>query len=199
MRIIELAVVIALGATVAGCEPSSARGAAPPAAGRVDSIIPREEALRRFRVGVPPVTRLEGGASSIDGLIAAVMRALGTRDTAALAGHALDRSEFAWLYYPTARQGLPPYDVEPGLLWFLLTSRSERGVRRALAVYGGQKLRVLGHDCGSAGSPEGENAVWGPCTVRWRDERGDTVSQRLLSQVVERDGRYKVLSYGNKL
>ena len=200
MRVTRLAGIMILAGGLAGCERSdvreSASGAGPPA---VDSVVPRQVALHRFRSGLSPTQRLDGGESSPEALIHAYARALEARDTAALARVAISRAEFAYLFYPTTPQGLPPYDVEPGLLWSLLTSRSDRGVRRALAVYGGQPLHVVGFDCGAHGSREGENTIWGPCMVRWRDEHGDTVSKRMLSQLIEREGHYKVLSYGNGL
>jgi hypothetical protein len=165
----------------------------------IDSVIPREEAVRRFRRNLPEVARLEGGEGSAARLITAVMRALETRDSAALERLAINRGEFGWLYYPTATQGLPPYNLEPGLVWFLLTKDSEHGLRRTLTAYGGQKVTLLGHDCGAKVNHEGKNTIRGPCTVRWRDQRGDVVAKRLVNQIIERDGRHKVLSYGNKL
>jgi hypothetical protein len=162
-------------------------------------MVPRDEALRRFQAESPRVERLQGGETSREAVLAAYVRALATRDTAAIARLAIDRPEFAWLYYPTAPQGLPPYDVEPGLLWFLLSSRSDKGARRALTVYGGRRFEVLRQDCGQTGAQEGENTIWGPCTVRWIGEKGDTGSTQLLGQIIERDGQFKVLSYSNGL
>jgi hypothetical protein len=171
-----------------------------PAAGRVvDSILPREEALRGFREGLPPVDSLSGGARSRDALVAAFMRALGAADTAAIAGLAITRSEFAYLYYPTASQGLPPYDLEPGLMWFMLFEQSNDGIRRALQLHGGTPMPLVDYDCGTGYRHEGENTVYGPCVVRWRGKDGDTVAARLFSQIVERGGRFKFLSYANKL
>lgn len=165
----------------------------------MDSILPREEALRRFRVGLPPVDSLRGGAESRADLVAAFMGALAAADTTALDRLALSRSEFGYLYYPTAAEGLPPYDLEPGLMWFMLFERSNRGIRLALRQYGGTKLSLVDYDCGTGPRQEGENTIHGPCLVRWRGPAGDTVSARLFSQIVERGGRFKFLSYANKL
>jgi hypothetical protein len=165
----------------------------------IDSIIPREEALRRFRTNLPPVDALEGGRGSRDSLVAAYLVALGARDTATLAAMAVSRAEFGYLYYPTTPQGRPPYDLAPELMWFLLHQRSDRGLRKALEIYGGQDLTLLGYDCGPGESVEGENTVWGPCQVRFRRAEGDTVSRRLFNQIIARGGRFKFLSYGNKL
>jgi hypothetical protein len=84
-------------------------------------------------------------------------------------------------------------------MWGLLQERSERGIRRALDLYGGRELRLAGYDCGTASSREGENTVAGPCVLRLRESDGDSFSVRLLSQILERRGQYKVLSYANKL
>ena len=193
----------ALLAGIAACEGPDARAEARaelPGAGRVvDSILPREEALRRFREGLPPADSLSGGAESRDALVAEFMRALGAADTAAIAGLAITRSEFAYLYYPTASQGLPPYSLEPGLMWFTLFEQSNSGIRRVLQLYGGAPMRLVDYDCGAGNHREGDNTVYGPCVVRWRGKDGDTVAVRLLGQIVERGGRFKVLSYANKL
>jgi hypothetical protein len=165
----------------------------------VDSFIPRDSSIQHFQKGLEPVARLESGYGSRDSLVAAYVEALAQRDTAALAAMAVSRAEFAYLYYPTATEGFPPYELEPGLMWYLLQQRSERGIRRALAVYGGQRLKLLGHACGTGASQEGENTVAGPCVLHLRDRRGKEVSVRLLSQILEREGRYKILSYANKL
>jgi hypothetical protein len=165
----------------------------------IDSIIPRDEALRRFRTNLAPVEALEGGRGSRDSLVGAYLDALAARDTATLAAMAVSRAEFGYLYYPTTPQSRPPYNLAPELMWFLLDQRSDRGIRRVLQIYGGQDLTLLGYDCGPGESVEGENTVWGPCQVRFRLAEGDTVSQRLFSQIIRRGGRYKFLSYANKL
>ncbi len=203
MRLTGLVGMVGLVTGAMACESSSAREAksteSTGAASTVDSVIPREEALRRFRDGIAPVEHLQGGESSREKLIAAYVGALEIRDTATVARLAISRAEFAWLYYPTTPQGLPPYDVEPALLWFLVHSRSDKGARRALSVYGGHEMKLLGHDCGQSGAREGDNTIWGPCTVRWIGDGGDTVSTQLLGQIIQRGPQYKVLSYSNGL
>jgi hypothetical protein len=103
------------------------------------------------------------------------------------------------VYYPTNPQGLPPYDLNPDLMWFMLSSGSEKGITRALGELGGQRLGYAGYACDSAPSRQGSNTVSGPCVVRFHPNRGDTASERLFGLIVERDGRYKFVSYANKL
>lgn len=187
-----------LSGSTAGCGGPEAR--AEKAAPRVvDSLLSRDELLTKFREGLPPADRLGNGSESRDQLVKRFLSALETRDTADLAAMAITRSEFGYLYYPATPQGLPPYELDPGLMWHMLIQRSDRGMRRALDLYGGRRLRLIGYQCGEGASQEGENTIWGPCLVRCRGEEGRLFSLWLFSQIVERDGRYKFLSYANKL
>ena len=197
MRLVAL-LALTLTPVLAGCGGLDAR-AEPPAAGVRDSAIPRDEAVRRFREGLAPADSLAGSAPSLDSLVATFVRAVSASDTAALAGLAVTRAEFASLYYPTATQARPPYDLDPGLMWFMLFERSNQGVRRALQRRGGTTMVPVGYDCGSEPQREGDNILHGPCLVRWTDERGDTLAERLVGRVLERDGRFKILSYANEL
>jgi len=162
----------------------------------VDSVIPREEALRRFREGLPEVTRFSGGATSRDALLRAVAAGIAARDTAALQALTITRAEYAWLYYPTATQGLPPYDLAPALYWFTLDTRNHRSLGQLLegATPG---VRFVSADCGTASTAEGINQVWGPCTYRMTSPGGEAVTVRYLSLVVEREGTWKVLQYAD--
>ncbi len=173
---------------LSACGRPEARASKPPAQRVVDSLVTREVALERFRKPLAETDSLRGGAATRDELVRAYLEALGDRDTAAFDRLSLTKAEFAYLYYPTSPQALPPYDLEPELMWFMLFERSNQGVRRALRLYGGQRMRWLGTDCGDAGSAEGRNTVFGPCTVRWRDPAGREVQVRLFSQVIERGG-----------
>lgn len=198
MRWLVYVLLAGVGGAAVACDRPEMRAEAPPP-GVVDTILTRDEALRRYRQGLPPVEVLEGGQESRDKLVAAFLGALERRDTLALTSMAITRPEFAYLYYPTTPQGLPPYELEPGLMWHLLVQRSDRGLRRSLSIYGGRELHLLSYDCGKEESREGDNIISGPCVMRIRDERGKIVSLGLFSQIIERGGRYKFVSYANKL
>jgi len=171
----------------------------PHAATRVDSAVPREVALAKFQQASQHVTALEGGASTRDALVRAFLRAVETRDTAALRRLVLSRGEFAYLYYPTSAQGLPPYSLSPDLYWFMTVEQSNRGAHTLLTELGGKHLPYAGYRCGSDSTVEGENTLWGPCLIHTVQRGGDTLSQRLFGPIVARGGRYKFLSYSNKL
>ena len=193
-------VALALAAGATACAPSDQTpAAAQQMASRVDSAVPREVALARFRACCARVDSLSGGESSRDALIRHFVRSIETRDTAALRRMLLNQDEFAWLYYETSPQGLPPYNLSPGLMWFMLEGNSGKGLARALSEYGGRPLGYAGHQCDAMSQRESANRLVGPCVVRRIEPRGDTVSVRLFGLLIERGGRWKFLSYANKL
>ena len=59
-------------------------------------------------------------------------------------------------------------------------------------------MSLVDYDCGVEASHEGENIVYGPCRLRWRTADGDTLAVRLFNQILERNGRFKILNYGNQ-
>ena len=175
--------------------------AAPPAAAAVRAAgdDPTAVALRDFRGGLPPVDRLDGPATR-DALVAAFVGALARRDTAALRALALDRREFAWLYYPSTPQALPPYALDAPTMWMMMQAQGDRGLMRLLRRWGGQPLRLVDHACAPAPQRQGpRNRVWLDCRVRLATAAGDTIAERLFGSVLERDGRFRLVSLANPL
>jgi len=192
------------GLLLGSCQPGAQGATRPPAREkhtpeRVDSAMPREVALQRFQEGLREPKQLSGGAGSLDALIRRFLDGVQDRDTAAFHRLLLDRAEFAYLYYPTTPQSLPPYDLSPSLMWFLLSERSSQGLSKALQEFGGKPFHYSGYTCDPKPSREGANTVWGPCLVRLSVTPRDTGSVRLFGLVIEREGRYKFVSYANKL
>jgi hypothetical protein len=165
----------------------------------VDSVLPREEALRRFRAGLGETRQLVGGAASPANLGRAWVAALSAADTVTLRQLVLSRAEFAWIFYPTTPQGLPPYDMSPDLMWTVLSRQTENGIAYELRHLAGKPLRFTGLDCGDSASVEGRNQVWGPCIMTVTMGQRDTMRARLTGPVVERDGQFKFVSYTNDL
>ena len=161
--------------------------------------MPREEELERFREGLSEPTSLVGGAATRDALVRGYVRALERADTVGLAALAITRAEFAYLYYPTNPEAQPPYDLAPGLMWFMLQQNSRKGLLHALEERGGRPLGYVGYRCDATPSRQGANTVWGPCLVRRRQSGGGIVEERLFASIVERNGRFKFVSYANKL
>jgi hypothetical protein len=166
--------------------------------GYVDSAIPIDEALRRFRGDMPRAARLIRGQPSREKLVRAFVRAVEARDTAALRDMVLRRDEFAWLYYPASPLSRRPYELAPSLMWFQLQGESNRGASRLLAERAGQSLAYVGHTCAQP-RIEGENRLYPYCGVRRVSAAGDTLTERLFGLIIERGGSYKFVSYANQL
>jgi hypothetical protein len=167
--------------------------------GVVDSVVPREEALAKFRVGLTPTDSLVGGAESREALVRTFLKALEQRDTATVRRLVLSKQEFAFLFYPTNPQSLPPYDLSPSLYWFTLEGRSRQGLAKAWELRGGTTLRYLRTTCPDSASVEGENTIYGPCGVVHREDRKGVITERLFGPIIERRGRWKFVSYANRL
>lgn len=165
----------------------------------VDSILPPEEALRRFRQGHPEITALTGGADSRDALVRRFIGAVEAQDTAALRAMVLSRAEYAHLVYPTSRFTRPPMQQDPALIWFQMQLNSEKGVVRLLRRHGGEDSGFRGYACEDAPTVEGENRLWERCTVRLTAADGGDVTLRWFGSIIERDGHFKLMSYANGL
>lgn len=81
----------------------------------------------------------------------------------------------------------------------MLETRGRIGLQKALEQRGGQKLRMVRSACDGKPSVEGDNVIWGPCTVTRRQDRGDLITERLFGPIIERHGRFKFVNYANKL
>lgn len=163
----------------------------------VDSILPVEEELRRFRadLGDAP-TALSGGASSREALVRRFTHALETSDTTALIRMAVSRAEYAWLVYPESPFTRPPYRQPPGLAWMQLMSSSGSGLARLLARKAGRPVGEPSVSCGSE-SLEGMNRTWRDCVVTVRASDGQTTRARWFGAIIERGGHVKFLSFAN--
>lgn len=181
-----------------GCSDRAVRAADRRGPTVVDSAIPVEVALERFRRGLARPAGLTGGSKSREELVRGFVGALEASDTVALRRMVLRKDEFAWFYYPSSRFSLPPYELPPELVWFQMLGESEKGASLLLSDRAGSPLGYIGHDCGLERG-EGENRLYGHCVVRRVTPAGDTVSDRLFGLVMERDGVYKFVSYANKL
>lgn len=166
----------------------------------IDSILPVEEELRRFRqaIGGSPVTGLEHGSPSREALVRRFMTALSIRDSADLVRMALQPREFADLVYPESQYTHPPYHQPPALLWDQIENGSSKGFTRLLRRLGGQPLRYVDSRCDEKPDRQGRNAIWTNCLVRIIASPGDTASHRLFGSIIERDGAFKIVSYRNE-
>jgi len=165
----------------------------------IDSAMPREELLRRFRADTRPVTRLEGGAASRDALVRAFFDALAASDAAALDRLLVTRDEWGWLVFPESPFSRPPYEQRPDAAWILHAAGAAKGRQRLLERVAGRGIRLVAHRCAPTPMREGPNRIWRDCASRVRRADGETSTVRLFGAILERGGRFKFLTYQNDL
>jgi len=165
----------------------------------VDSILPVEEEVRRFRaaIGGAAVFQLAGGASSTKALLDRLSRAVTAADTSALRELALSAREFIDLVYPSSPYTKPPYHQSPGLLWRQIQLPSTSGARRLLARHGGEPMRITALRCQGRPESQGANRLYVGCTVRFSSGAAALREGRLFGSIIERGGQYKFVSYAN--
>ena len=204
MRPIPLARLLLLATTAAGCStPDAAPVRAQSAAVTrvtVDSALPTSDRLRRFRATVSDrPDSLRHASPDIDDLVQRWARAIQARDTAALNAMVLDRAEFAWLFYPTNKLALPPYEMPPALMWENILANSDAGARRAIDRLAGRPLVVQRVSCTQPAVQEGVNRVYERCVVTLRAGPETIRDARVFGTIIERNGRFKFLGYANRL
>lgn len=193
------ALLLALGTTACsqpGAKPQQAAGA-DTAPGEQATPASIDSALASFREGLPVVTRLEHGQLSRDALVENFVRAVERNDTAAVSRMHVSRAEYAYLYFPTSIYMREPYAQPPAIAWLLTSQNSEKGISRVLRRLGGRQIGFAGYRCAEESREDG-NTFWRSCALTYRDPRDRTpVTRRLFGAIIERDGRYKFLSYAN--
>ena len=165
---------------------------------KIDSILPMPEYLRRFREGLTEPAEFRGGADSREALARRFLSAVSARDSGAFSGLRISRAEFAWLVFPHHVYAAPPYELDPEIFWIQLTAGSAKGLGRTLARLGGRALVFQALDCrrDTLQVKGGPLRVWSSCGIRYRE--GDSLRiGRLFGSIVEREGRFKLLSYAN--
>ena len=166
----------------------------------IDSILPMDEALRRFRaaIGGEPVSAFAHGSRSRDALVSRFMKALVAGDSADLRAMVVSAREFADLVYPDSPNTKPPYQQDPGLAWRMIENSSESGYMRLLRRAGGIAVTLARYRCDPTPTTQGANQFWTNCTLTLVGAPGDTSTHRFFGNIIARDGRYKFMSYANE-
>jgi len=173
------------------------RQAVSPSVRQVDSILPLEEEIRRFREQVPETpSRLSGAAGSRDELVRRWVHAMESRDSLALREMLLNAAEYITFYYPESPYTHAPYRQSPGVRWSLITSTSSQGASRVWSRHAGLPMGFTGYRCNANPEIVGRNRVWTGCMVEWKNgsERGTI---RLFGPIIERNGEFKFLTYAS--
>lgn len=165
---------------------------------RIDSILPMEVQLARFRMGQVKPSTLSGAEATREALARRFLGAVARRDTAGLSELLVSRGEFAWLVFPDHRYARPPYDLDPGIFWLQIGAASAKGLGRVLERLGGEPLGFEALACrrDTLQITRGAVRLWSPCELSYR-QGGGVRTGRLFGTMVERDGRFKLLSFAN--
>lgn len=165
----------------------------------VDSILPLDEEVRRFRaaVGGAPVDALQGGADSREALVARFAAAVAAGDTLALRRIAISPREFIDLVYPASPHTKAPYRQSPSLTWQQIQLPSESGLRRLMERHGGRPMRISAVRCKPAPEQQGANRLHVGCVVEFASDAAAPRTGQLFGTILERSGRFKVLSFAN--
>ena len=162
---VHLATAIALPALALGACDASPAGTQAARLGpverepvHIDSILPIEEELRRFRATVDeaPPESLGGEWTTREALVRSFVDRLEAADTAALRTMLITRAEFAYLYYPQTVFAAPPYELPPALVWFQMQNRSSSRLTRLLREFAGHELRYRSRSCDPEPEVQGE-------------------------------------------
>jgi len=175
----------------------SAEGSSELPAGVVDSIFPMDVMLARFRDGLAEPAGLAGGTSSLEALVDSFVAAVVRDDPAALEAMAVDRAEFAWLYFPTTSIASPPYELPPDLAWFQVEELNRRDMTRFLAAHGGRAMELQALRCDPEPLEEGRNRIWTHCVLTIGRGADEPVKIQAFGPVIERAGQFKFLNYAN--
>ena len=196
MRRVILVALLA-GTTASGaCSRSDASMGS---AGMVDTLHSSEESLRRFRAGLSPVESLIPAFDSKESVARAFVVAIAVNDLPAIRRTLMSSAEFAWLYYPDNPISRPPYELPAGIAWFELEGNSLAGVRRARATFGGRAVVYRGLDCAGVPVVQGANRLWNRCTVLLEHKNKSDTVVRLFGTILERHGRFKLVTAANDL
>ena len=166
----------------------------------VDSARPIPEEIRRFaaRIGGDPVTVFAHASTSREALIQRVVRDVAKADGTDLAAAAITPREFIDLVYPSSPYTHPPCEQPPDLVWMQIANPSAAGYRRLLARRGGQAFAYVSHVCAANPERQGRNTLYVDCVITVRDPSRAEIKQRWFGSIVERNGRFKILSYRNQ-
>lgn len=163
----------------------------------IDSILPMDTMIARFRAGLAdPGTFDSGAAPSRDALVRRFLDALARRDSTALDAMVLNRAEFAWIYFPHHAYVAPPYELPPQTFWMLIRGNSDKGRTRLLQRLGGTTVPLENYECRPSTMIRAPLREWEACRIR-TIVGGAPQELVLFGSIVEHQGRYKFASFAN--
>src|SRR5215475_10894685 len=137
-------------------------------------------------------------SASREALVRRIVRDVAKGDSGDLASLAVTPREFIDLVYPSSPYTRPPYRESPAMVWMQIANASNSGYLRLIRRLGGQAFEFESYKCEPKSEHQGENTLWLGCTLRLLNPQHETTTQRWFGTIIERDGRFKVMSFHNQ-
>ena len=138
---------------------------------------------------------LANGQSSSTALAAAVLAALERRDEPALRALAIDEGEFGSRVWPELPASRPERNLPFSYVWGDLRQKSEVGLARTLASYGGQRRTLVEVTFTGGVTQYPTFLVHRDAVLTVADSSGVRSELRAFGSVIEQDGLFKAFSY----
>lgn len=146
----------------------------------------------------PPALRLQGGASSVDELIQEFLQALRDDDPKALHALRVTETEYRELIVPgNVAEGDPPQVLSAEAseyFWQLMDQKSAYHEKSLLGRHGGRSYTVNGYSFEKGHKTYAGHQAWRRLALDVVAEDG-TQNDIRTGSIIERDGRYKFVSF----
>lgn len=142
-----------------------------------------------------PESQLTNAQGSPEEVCQAALDALAANDPLALDALRLSRFEHDSILVPEmpiGRDSTGRKDLE--LAWYMLDQRCTKGVRRAIADYGGQRYELISVRFTRPAERHGPLTVHRGTEVWVRDANGDELILGIFGSILQQDGLFKLVS-----
>jgi hypothetical protein len=138
---------------------------------------------------------LSGGGTSLDDLARKLVAALEAKDERALHLLRLTKREFQEICWPEFPESRPITHITADDAWEMALPQDLAGASRTVGLYGGRPLKLLRVD--TEGPSPYRNFVRHRGVVLLLEDpaNGEEIRLRFAPSVIERHGRFKVLTY----
>jgi len=145
-----------------------------------------------------PATRLQHGASSIEGLIDDFVRAINEKDKARLRQLRVSQDEYIGVILPgSVEPGArkPQYNQEETeYLWGIVNGKSIYAEAGLLESFGGHHATVTGKEFRKGTTKYADYTAYKSLVLTLKDDNGTEATMRIGS-IAEVDGQFKFISY----
>ena len=125
----------------------------------------------------------------------AVVEALNQGDTSGLHQLRVSRKEYVSWMWPEFPASGPPHNYPEDFAWSNLDTKCSRAVRQLIKRYGENNLTFVGLGFAQSTKEYRGFQLLRGTVLTVRNNSGHQKTLKILGSVVEKDGRYKLLSY----